>query len=89
MKLRRRYTFSGRVQGVGFRYRSYYLANQLGLGGWVRNKYDGTVEMEVEGDEELIDRLIQALKNDRYIEIDDVTCKVIPELGESTFNYGD
>ena len=89
MKLRRRYTFFGRVQGVGFRYRAYYLCNHLGLGGWVRNKYDGSVEMEVEGDEELIDQMIQALYSDRYIEIDDMICKVIPEIGESTFNYGD
>ena len=29
--------FYGQVQGVGFRYRAYYAAYQLGLTGWVRN----------------------------------------------------
>ena len=32
--VRRRYTVSGRVQGVGFRYRARYAASQLGLTGW-------------------------------------------------------
>ena len=39
--------FYGQVQGVGFRYRAYYAAYQLGLTGWVRNCWDETVEMEV------------------------------------------
>ena len=32
--------FYGQVQGVGFRYRAYYAAYQLGLTGWVRNCWD-------------------------------------------------
>ena len=44
--------FYGQVQGVGFRYRAYYAAYQLGLTGWVRNCWDETVEMEVQGDED-------------------------------------
>ena len=43
--------FYGQVQGVGFRYRAYYAAYQLGLTGWVRNCWDETVEMEVQGDQ--------------------------------------
>ena len=86
---RRRYTFTGRVQGVGFRYRAYYAANHLGLGGWVRNCYDGSVEMEVEGPEELIDQLIQTLQNDMYIRIDNMSFKSVPVQGESTFTYRD
>ena len=35
--------FYGQVQGVGFRYRAYYAAYQLGLTGWVRNCWDETV----------------------------------------------
>ena len=34
--------FYGQVQGVGFRYRAYYAAYQLGLTGWVRNCWDET-----------------------------------------------
>ena len=34
-KIRKHFYFSGRVQGVGFRYRSYYIAQSMGLTGWV------------------------------------------------------
>lgn len=51
--------FYGQVQGVGFRYRAYYAAYQLGLTGWVRNCWDETVEMEVQGDEETITEMIK------------------------------
>ena len=46
---RRHIVFSGNVQGVGFRYRAYHAAQSLRLTGWVRNEWDGTVEMEVQG----------------------------------------
>ncbi len=35
---------------------------KLVLSGWVKNRYDGDVEMEVEGEKELIEKLILALK---------------------------
>jgi len=49
LKVRKHIYFYGRVQGVGFRYYAVQKAGQLGLAGWVRNRYDGSVEMEVEG----------------------------------------
>ena len=67
--IRRHIIFHGRVQGVGFRYRSAMMARELGLTGWVMNLSDGTVEMEVQGDGVQISRLIQFLQNDRYINI--------------------
>jgi acylphosphatase len=39
----------GRVQGVGFRYSICDMAERLGLGGWVRNVSDGSVEAVFEG----------------------------------------
>ena len=48
---------TGRVQGVGFRYRSCYIAQSLGLTGWVENLWDGRVEMEVQGDENSIQQM--------------------------------
>lgn len=40
---------SGRVQGVGFRHHTQRRAEALGLGGFVRNLPDGSVDGEVEG----------------------------------------
>ena len=41
----------GVVQGVGFRFFTRDLARRYGLGGFVRNRADGTVEIEVQGEE--------------------------------------
>ena len=70
--------FYGQVQGVGVRYRAYYAAYQLGLTGWVKNLYDGSVEMEVEGEEPLIDQLIIFLQNRTYVWIENMDAKSIP-----------
>ena len=56
--VRKRLCFTGSVQGVGFRYRAYHAAMGLGLTGWVQNRWDGSVLMEVQGSEAEIDRLI-------------------------------
>lgn len=39
----------GRVQGVGFRAATAFTAKRLSLAGWVRNRPDGTVEIEAQG----------------------------------------
>lgn len=43
--------FVGEVQGVGFRWNSTNVAKRLGLTGWVRNEYDGSVTAEIQGTE--------------------------------------
>lgn len=50
MKLARKYLISGRVQGVGFRFFADHWATQLGLSGYVKNRWDGTVEAYAIGD---------------------------------------
>lgn len=73
--IRKQIKFYGRVQGVGFRYKAGYMAEALGLTGFVHNEYDGTVRMEIQGEEAMIDRLIQTLQQDRYIDIQDMDMK--------------
>lgn len=73
--IRKHIYFSGRVQGVGFRYQAVYYARNLGLTGWVRNLRDGRVEMEVQGPEALISQLILRLKETPYIRIEGVETK--------------
>lgn len=49
----------GRVQGVGFRYSVLSRARSLELGGWVRNRSDGSVEAAFEGDDERVRSLVE------------------------------
>jgi acylphosphatase len=49
MKVARKYVISGRVQGVGFRYFAERSANQLGVVGYVKNCWDGSVEVYAVG----------------------------------------
>jgi acylphosphatase len=57
--IRTHITIEGRVHGVGYRANVRRKAYQLELKGWARNLRDGKVEILVEGEEEMIDRLIQ------------------------------
>ncbi len=52
----------GRVQGVGFRYFTQERAVFLGLTGWVRNRWEGTVELIAEGPREDIEKFLQAIR---------------------------
>lgn len=70
MVVRKHILFYGRVQGVGFRYHATYKARSLGLSGWVRNLYDGSVEMEVQGDADAIADLLLYLHKQRFVRID-------------------
>ena len=54
--------FSGRVQGVGFRQTAVMLADDLPVGGTVRNLPDGRVELVVEGPKVAIDQFIELLR---------------------------
>ena len=76
--IRKRLTFIGRVQGVGFRYRAYHAAQGLRLTGWVMNNWDGTVLMEVQGQEDEIDKLITMSGGGTFIMIDRIESKTIP-----------
>lgn len=49
----------GRVQGVSFRYYTMQEARSLGITGWVRNLWDGRVEVLLDGDEDAVKQMIE------------------------------
>jgi len=57
-----KYIFHGRVQGVGFRYFTKQLAKKYNIGGSVRNKADGTVELIINDASNNIDEFIEGIK---------------------------
>lgn len=62
-QVRVRAVVHGRVQGVGFRYATQTMALDIGLRGYVRNRWDGTVEVVVEGTQARIGRLLAWLQH--------------------------
>jgi len=58
MQKRVRVLISGGVQGVGFRYWVKRTAWELGISGWVKNLENGGVEAIFEGEEALIEKII-------------------------------
>ncbi len=55
--------FIGQVQGVGFRFTAFRIANRYQLTGFVRNSPDGTVEMLTQGSPEDIDNCIRDIRD--------------------------
>ena len=84
--IRRHIVFQGWVQGVGFRYRARHATDLYGCTGWVRNEWDGSVTMEIQGEEENIDRVILAIEAGRYVRIENMYSRMIPLVeGERGF----
>lgn len=84
-EVRKHIVFHGRVQGVGFRYTAKYLALSLHLTGWVKNEWDGTVTLEIQGREPLIQKLLVGLNSSQFIKIEWVDTEEIPLEQESSF----
>jgi acylphosphatase len=55
-------TINGHVQGVSFRYFVMEQADRLDLKGWVRNLWNGGVEVIAEGSRQNLEQLLDALK---------------------------
>jgi len=55
--------YEGRVQGVGFRYFVYRTAGRFGLTGYAHNNSDGSVEVQVQGDEGRIAAFLKVVKD--------------------------
>ncbi len=85
--IRRHIVFTGWVQGVGLRYRARHAAALYGCTGWVRNEWDGSVTMEIQGTQEQIDSVILAIERGAYVRIENMDSRTIPVVaGERGFS---
>jgi acylphosphatase len=78
---------SGLVQGVNFRSHAARAARELGLTGWVRNRDDGTVELEAQGSSRAVDELLGRIRTGPpWARVDGVDVEPLePIVGESGF----
>ena len=82
----RRYIVTGRVQGVGFRWFVEKEARAIGVGGWVRNNDDGSVEVLASGSEEQLARLRKSLQaGPRAARVDEVQEFEEQQVNEPSF----
>lgn len=88
-KQRRRWHFTGRVQGVGFRYFSACAAQKLDLTGWVANNWDGSVTLEAQGEPDRLDRLVPLIEQTcRWGRIEGMTVRNLP-LEEHEYGFSE
>ena len=77
---------SGRVQGVGFRYFAVSLASRYHISGWVRNLYNGNVEMEAEGSNDRLTLFLQEIQEgNRFVRVRDIQISEIPTKNDTDF----
>lgn len=73
--------FTGRVQGVGFRYTTVRVAQGFDLTGWVRNEPDGSVRCVIEGEKSELDRFLQGVKHAMSVYIAEARVTESPAQG--------
>ena len=83
LKNRLHATVIGRVQGVSFRYFVIEQAEILDITGWVRNRWDGSVEVMAEGRHTQLEALLQALREGPPMaRVANVESEWLPFMGE-------
>jgi acylphosphatase len=74
------------VQGVGFRHHTVLRARSLGLGGWVANRVDGTVDAAFEGPSDRVESMVAWCRHGpNGASVDDVEVWTEPPAGEADF----
>lgn len=72
---------SGRVQGVFFRYSAKVKADELGIVGFARNEADGSVYIEAEGEEKVLEQFLEWCKEgSEFAAVENVEYASTPEL---------
>lgn len=79
--IRKHIIVHGRVQGVGFRFITASIAASCKVTGWVRNEYDGTVAIEVQGAGHRVDLFMEEIKKgNRFARVDYLDVTEIPAV---------
>ena len=68
----------GQSDHVASHHRARHAAQLYGCTGWVRNEWDGSVTMEIQGTEEAIGKVIQAIEAGKYVRIEKMESRMIP-----------
>ena len=76
--------YSGRVQGVGFRFTAKSAADSLAISGHVRNLADGRVELLAEGTAKELNALLWTIRSETAGHIEDEHSESLPATGEFT-----
>jgi acylphosphatase len=85
-RIAKRIRVTGRVQGVFFRAWTRSEARKLGVTGWVRNRSDGSVEAQVEGDEHAVAHLIDLMQEGPPgSAVDGLNCEQAGDQGLNAF----
>lgn len=77
--------FHGTVQGVGFRYEMWMIAERLELTGFCQNLPDGSVLAEIQGPENRIEHLLHLMESIRRIRIENKEITELPLKEENEF----
>jgi acylphosphatase len=75
-------SYTGHVQGVGFRYTTHSIARNHAVTGYVRNLPDGRVELVAEGERREIDAFLLEVRDRLSSHIRDERCDIGPATGE-------
>ena len=82
--IRKHAYYSGRVQGVGFRYTTARIAANYSVNGFVRNMMDGRVEIVVEGEKSNVQAFLDAVTGEMNGYIRDARIIDEPDAGKLT-----
>lgn len=86
--IRVRAVVTGMVQGVGYRYFAVNEAHRCGVAGWVRNRLDGSVEVEAQGERTLVSAFVERLGHGpQWGRVDHVETTEIPLCDNEGFEF--
>jgi acylphosphatase len=74
--------YSGRVQGVGFRYTTCAIAERFRVAGYVQNLPDGCVRLVAEGEADELSRFLDAVAAELERHIENVEIRTVQATGE-------